>query len=79
MVRLASGETAHAWLRVSNAGNYPAATCQPVTANYLRVYPPGETVVGYVNHAFDACSSTSPVLLTILPIRAGQGVAGVTP
>lgn len=78
-VRLASGQTAHAWLRVANAGNYPTATCKPVTANYLRVYPPGETVAGYVNHAFDACSSTSAALLSVLPIRAGQGAAGVTP
>ena len=78
-VRLAAGQAAHAWLRVSNAGNYPASTCKPVTANYLRVYPPGETVAGYVSHKFDACSSTSAVLLSILPIRAGEGVAGVIP
>ena len=78
-VRLAAGQAAHAWLRVANAGNYPTSTCQPVTANYLRVYPPGETVAGHVSHAFDACSSTSAMLLSVLPIRAGQGVAGVTP
>ena len=78
-VRLAAGQAAHAWLRVSNAGNYPASICTPVTANYLRVYPPGETLAGYVSHKFDACSSSSAMLLTVLPVRAGQGVAGVTP
>jgi hypothetical protein len=78
-VRLAAGQTAHAWLRVANAGNYPTATCKPVTANYLRVYPPSETVAGYVSHTFNACESTSAALLSVLPIRAGQGAAGVTP
>jgi hypothetical protein len=78
-VRLAPGQTAHAWLKVAVAGNYPAATCQPVTARWLRIYPPGETSAGYVGHTFNACSSASAALLSVLPVRAGQGVAGVTP
>jgi hypothetical protein len=78
-VRLASGGTAHAWLQVTVAGNYPASACQPVTARWLRVYPPGETVAGYVGHIFNACSSTSTTLLSVLPVRAGQALAGVTP
>jgi Domain of unknown function (DUF4232) len=78
-VRLAPGQTAHAWLKVAVAANFPSATCQPVTAHWLRIYPPGETVAGYVSHTFSACSSASAVLLTVLPVRAGQGVAGVTP
>lgn len=61
-VRLAPGQTAHAWLKVTVAVSYPAAT-----------------MAGYVGHAFSACSSTSTALLSVLPVRAGQGVAGVTP
>jgi hypothetical protein len=78
-VRLAPGQTAHAWLKVTVAGNFPAAVCQPVTAHWLRVYPPGETVAGYVGHTFDACASASAAVLSVLPVRAGQGTAGVTP
>jgi hypothetical protein len=78
-VRLAPGQTAHAWLKVAVASNYPAATCQPVTAHWLRIYPPGGTVAGYVGYTFNACSSTSAALLSVLPVRAGQGVAGVAP
>jgi hypothetical protein len=78
-VRLTPGQTAHAWLKVTVAANYPTATCQPVTAHWLRVYPPGETVPGYVSHTFGACSSAGAVVLTVLPVRAGQAVAGVTP
>ncbi len=78
-VILAPGATAHAWLRVAVAQNYPAATCQPVTAHWLRVYPPGETVAGYVGLSLSACGSSSAPLLTILPVRAGKGLAGTTP
>jgi hypothetical protein len=78
-VRLAPGQTAHAWLKVAVAANYPASTCKPVTAHWLRVYPPGETAAGFVGHTFNACSSTSAAVLSVLPVRAGQGVAGVTP
>ena len=78
-VRLAAGGAAHAWLQVTEAGNYPAAACQPVTAHWLRVYAPGETQALYVSHAFDACSSDSAPLLTVMPVRSGQGVQGTTP
>ena len=78
-VRLTAGGVAHAWLQVGEAGNYPAASCQPVTAHWLRVFAPGETEALYVNHAFDACSSASAPLLTVMPVRSGQAVQGTTP
>ena len=78
-VKLAAGAVAHAWLQVTEAGNYPAATCQPVTAHWLRVYAPGETQALYVSHAFDACSSNSAPLLTVMPVRSGRGIQGTTP
>ena len=79
LVRLAPGQSAHAWLKVAVAANYPAANCQPVTARWLRIYPPGETTAGYAGHAFSACSSTSTAQLTVLPVRAGRAIAGITP
>jgi hypothetical protein len=78
-VKLAASGVAHAWLQVAEAANYPAATCQPVTAHWLRVYAPGETPALYVSHAFDACSSDSAPLLTVMPVRSGQGIQGTTP
>ena len=78
-VRLGPGQTAHAWLKVAAAATFPAAACQPVTAHWLRVYPPGETVAGYVGRAFSVCSAASAALLSVLPVRAGHGIAGVTP
>ena len=78
-VRLQTGGMAHAWLQVAEAGNYPSSACQPVTAHWLRVYAPGETQALYVSHAFDACASASTPLLTVMPVRSGQGVQGTTP
>jgi hypothetical protein len=78
-VRLAPGGTAHAWLQVTVAANYSASACQPVTAHWLRIYPPNETAAGYLGHDFNACSSSSTPLLTILPVRSGLGLAGVAP
>jgi hypothetical protein len=78
-VRLAPGGTAHAWLKVTVAGNYPASVCDPVTAHWLRIYPPEESVASYVAHEFRACGAAKTELLSILPVRAGQAVAGSTP
>ena len=77
--RLAPGGTAHAWLKVAVAANYPASSCHPVTVHWLRIYPPGETAANYVGHTFNACSSASAPLLTVLPVRAGRGAQDVTP
>jgi hypothetical protein len=35
--------------------------------------------LNFTDTSGSACSSASAVLLTVLPVRAGQGVAGVTP
>jgi hypothetical protein len=78
-IKLQAGGVAHAWLQVAEAANYPASSCQPTTAHWLRVFAPGQTAAIYVSHSFDACSSSSAPLLTVMPVRAGQGKQGVTP
>jgi hypothetical protein len=78
-VRLAAGGVAHAWLQVAQAGNYPASACQPVRAHWLRVFAPGQTVPSFVSYALDACASAAVRLLTVMPVRAGQGEQGKTP
>jgi hypothetical protein len=78
-VRLPAGGVAHAWLQIAQAGNYPASACQPMTAHWLRVFPPGDTAATYVGVSFGACAAASTRLLTVTPVRSGQGVRGVTP
>jgi hypothetical protein len=78
-VRLAPGGVAHAWLQVAAAGNFPAHACKPQTVEWLKVFPPDQTVAVYVNHSFAACAATSAPLLFVMPVRTGQGVRGVQP
>ena len=78
-VTLAAHATAHAWLQVVEAGNYPASTCHPVTAHWLKVYPPGNTAASYIGHSFPACSSGKATVLTVMPVRSGAGVQGQVP
>jgi len=78
-VMVASHATAHAWLQVVQAANYPASTCHPVTAHWLKVYPPGNTAASYIGHSFPACSSAKVNILTVMPVRTGAGVQGQVP
>ena len=78
-VTLAAHATAHAWLQIAEAGNYPASSCHVTNANWLKIYPPGNTAAAYVSHAFQTCSSAKVVTMTIDPVRTGAAVQGQLP
>jgi hypothetical protein len=63
-VTLTPGATAHANLEVVDAG----AMCSPVTAAYLRVYPPGQKTAW-----------PEPLSVQVCPNRAAMSVAPVSP
>ena len=73
VVRLAPGAVAHASLQVAIAANYPPSQCQPATAHWLQVYPPGEYTALFVGFTAQTC--TSPVgdgsTLGIYVVRPG--------
>jgi Domain of unknown function (DUF4232) len=78
-VTLAPGATAHAWLVISAAANYPAGRCHPVTASGLRVQAPGQAGVSYTRHAFPACAATSlsgGSMLAVQPVQPGRAKRG---
>lgn len=71
-VTLDPGQAAHAPLRIAQAENYPQDTCQPVTADGLRVYPPGETNALFVpTDAFTACRNPDVSLITVQAVLPG--------
>lgn len=74
---------AHAMLQVVDAGNYSPSSCHPVTAHWLRVYPPGETVPLYASFKSLACSANLPAKLgsplSVYPVRGGPGMRGQAP
>ena len=72
LVTLAPGGIANALLQIVHAANYPAQKCAPVTAHWLQIYPPGQTVPIYLHYTSTAC--TKPVkLLTVDVVVPGSG------
>jgi hypothetical protein len=80
-VIVAPGGTAHAWLNVANATDYPAPKCHAVMARRLRVFPPDQTAASYVplSAGAPACSSTAETIMVVYPVRAGTGAPGRLP
>jgi hypothetical protein len=82
-VTLAPGGQAHAVLQVVDAGNYSTAACRPVTAHWLRVYPPGQARPVYAPFTVRVCASRLPAglgnSLAVYPIRNGKGELGQAP
>ncbi len=62
LLTLSAGETAHAVLQVVEAQNYPASDCDPVTAHWLKVYPPNQTAPAYVSFTAQTCSKPRTIL-----------------
>jgi uncharacterized protein DUF4232 len=46
--------------QVAQAGNYDPAQCKPVTAHWLRIFPPDQTAPLYVSFTTKACSARLP-------------------
>jgi hypothetical protein len=72
LVTLAPGGVANALLRIVAAGSYPAAKCGPVTAHWLQIFPPNQTVPIYLYYTAPACTKAVP-LLTVNTVRPGSG------
>ena len=70
-VTIAGGQTAHAVLGVAEAGNFPAAKCDPVTAHWLKVFPPDQRTAAYVSFTTQTCASTAQPTMTISAITSG--------
>jgi len=73
LVTLAAGATGNVLLRITQAENYPSATCNPVASTYLQIYPPNQTTPIYLAYKSTGCSSTKVNLLTVSVVQAGAG------
>ncbi len=79
-VVLAPGQTAHVTLQVVDAQNYDKSTCQPVTAHWLKIFPPGQFTALYVKFSALTCSAKLPKklgsALSVDAVKGGQGKPG---
>ncbi|WP_412161680.1 DUF4232 domain-containing protein [Curtobacterium flaccumfaciens] len=73
-VTVKPGAGAQAPLDLASTNSFPSSECKLVTADGLRVYPPGSTQSLFIRHAGDeqACSLTQHVQMTVgafVPLR----------
>lgn len=76
LVTMTSGDTAHASMQVQVAQSYPAAVCRPVTAHWLKVYPPDSYVPVYVGFTAVTCTGHVPSGSTLGIDVVRPGVTG---
>jgi Domain of unknown function (DUF4232) len=83
MVTLAPGGIAHAILKVAAAGDYSQSACTPVTAHWLKIFPPDQVTAIYAQYDVQACSARLPAKLgsqlDVYVVRPGAGQAGQAP
>jgi hypothetical protein len=83
MVTLPPGGVAHAILQVAEAGNYSQSACTPVTAHWLKIFPPNQVTAIYAHYDVQACSAKLPASLgsqlAVYVVRPGAGKAGQAP
>ena len=79
-VILPAGGTAHVTIQVVDALNYSKSQCQPVTAHWLKVFPPGQFTALYIKFTAMTCSAKLPsklgVPLTVDAVKGGSGQPG---
>jgi hypothetical protein len=75
-VTLHPGTTAHSVLRITDVGVFTPATCKPVTADGLRVFPPGAFKAADIPFRFKACAVKGPVFLHVTAVQPKVGVPG---
>jgi hypothetical protein len=73
LITLAPGDVANAQLQVTVAGNYPASTCDPVSASTLVIYPPNQTASVSVPYSTTGCSSSQVTILHVGVVQSGSG------
>jgi len=64
--------SAHAPMRITQAANYPTATCNPMPADGFRVYPPGSRTSLFVAApGYTGCANTAVELLNVRAFQPG--------
>jgi len=73
LVTLTPGSTVHAELRITDAQNYPPSTCDPVTAQQLKIFPPGQTSALNISMTAMTCLNSSVQILGVQTVQPGSG------
>jgi hypothetical protein len=72
LVTIASGATAHAYLRAANPDNISPA-CHPATEHWIKVFPPGQVHPQFAHRVISVCTDGTRNMW-VQPVRAGRGL-----
>jgi Protein of unknown function (DUF4232) len=72
-VTLGANGVASAAVQITQAGNYPAQTCEPTPATAIQIYPPNQTVPVSVPITATGCAVPTVILLHVSAVQAGSG------
>lgn len=73
-ITLTDGQSAHATLRIVQAGNFESPTCKPTATDAIRVYPPDQKAALTIPNAqYTGCANNTLKILTISALQAGDG------
>jgi hypothetical protein len=75
---LEAGKSAHLWLKVVQAANFPSAQCRPEVVAGLQVRLPGQESSVFLAHRFTTCARRvhGTDILTVEPFQAGLARPG---
>jgi hypothetical protein len=68
-VTLAPGKQGSASIGIVDTGNFSAASCKPVTAAGLKIFPPNQSKSVTLKKSFSTCSSTGTSSLQVGPVK----------
>ena len=72
-VTLPQGGVAHAPMRIVGTGNFNAASCQPMQADAIVVYPPEQREsISIPTTQYTGCANASIGVLSVQPVQEGQ-------
>ena len=72
LVTLQPGGTASALLGVVETGALPQSKCVPGTADWLQIYPPGDTGSLFVQLSSSVCTKVGEVYMHVTAVHAGS-------
>ena len=75
LVTLQPGGTASALLGVVDTGALPQSACVPGTADWLQIYPPGDTGSLFVQLNSSVCTKVGEIYMHVTAVHAGSSTS----
>jgi hypothetical protein len=75
LVTLQPGSQVYALVGVVQVDTLPKSACRPRQADWLQIYPPGDTGALFVQYSSQVCGRAKEKFMTVSAVRSGAGGA----